>query len=129
GASRATLLDGVAADDRAHRAHVDDRLAGTEACDQTIGAISDALQRSRGGDHHENHVSASRNIEWSRAPRHPFVEQPLRLRLRTVVTNDRVAFGEEAFDHPAAHGAEADISEVCHNADRAWATVSESDPL
>ena len=36
--------------------------------------------------------------------------------LRAVVAGDRVPLGQQAVGHQAAHRAEADVSEVCHNA-------------
>ena len=47
-------------------------------------------------------------------PLHPAVDQPLRLRAGAVVAGDDVSLVEQPVGHPAAHGAEADVSEICH---------------
>src|SRR5439155_7119968 len=47
-------------------------------------------------------------------PLHPLVDKPLRLCLCAIVAGDGVAFLQEAVRHLAAHGAETDVSNICH---------------
>ena len=48
------------------------------------------------------------------SPFHPLVYQPLRLRASSVVSGDDVSLVEQPVCHAAAHGAQADVSEICH---------------
>ena len=49
---------------------------------------------------------------------HALIDQPLRFRPGPVVAGDACAPSRSAVRHPAAHHAEPDVSEICHDAGR-----------
>jgi hypothetical protein len=65
-------------------------------------------------DHREGNVGGRCNFTGRVGPPHPFFNQPLRLRLRTIETDYGMAFVEKPAYHLAPHHSKTDKPQIRH---------------